>query len=103
MNPRHAAALALVGWYLLLPPTTDRGKPLLDAPLSKWEMDRSNDTSKECEAVKAAHTLCALTNGSLLAPDYDGCQNLSDEEWSKPQQPYLNAKCIASDDPRLRP
>lgn len=38
MNARHAAALALVSWYLILPPQTAKnhlGDPA--APLSKWE------------------------------------------------------------------
>ncbi len=39
MNPRHAAALALVGWYLMVPPMTQvRGHPaaLTEAPLGRW-------------------------------------------------------------------
>src|SRR6185312_12144148 len=38
MKPRHAAALALVGWYLMMPPWN----PALDAnaPLSKWAPPR---------------------------------------------------------------
>jgi len=34
MKPRHAAALALVGWYLMMPPW----RPTVDvsAPLSRW-------------------------------------------------------------------
>jgi hypothetical protein len=36
MKPRHAAALALVGWYLLLPPITGIPSNLdVDAPFSK--------------------------------------------------------------------
>jgi hypothetical protein len=37
MKLRHAAALALMGWYLLIPPTS-RDYPMgnVDAPLSQW-------------------------------------------------------------------
>jgi len=37
MNIRHAAALALVGWYLLMPPwgTTDWNT---SAPLTEWNV-----------------------------------------------------------------
>jgi len=34
MKPRHAAALALVGWYLVALPTDPDGK--LAAPLPQW-------------------------------------------------------------------
>jgi len=35
MKPRHAAALALVGWYLMMPPMGN-GKVYVTAPLTKW-------------------------------------------------------------------
>jgi len=46
VNPRHAAALALVGWYLLVPPQTRFwwiGRQRYDdaAPLSNWTIERS--------------------------------------------------------------
>jgi hypothetical protein len=50
MNPRHAAALALVVWYLMMPPR--RGAPaeiLYHAPLSKWEVGEQYDSKVECE------------------------------------------------------
>jgi hypothetical protein len=36
MKPRHAAALALVGWYLMVPPRQSDGWPDLAAPVSEW-------------------------------------------------------------------
>ena len=39
-------ALALLGWYALVPPAAD-----LMAPLAKWEHFRSFDTAKECEEM----------------------------------------------------
>jgi hypothetical protein len=40
MKPSHAAALALVGWYLMVPPPVFHSSmPVdLDAPLSKWRI-----------------------------------------------------------------
>ena len=43
MKPRHGAALALVGWYLLIAPTfrkpqTDSFTVDLSAPLSAWDL-----------------------------------------------------------------
>jgi len=49
MKALHAAALALVGWYLMAPPmylpTYDVD---VDAPLSKWKIVGSFDTADEC-------------------------------------------------------
>ena len=71
MNLRHAAALALVGWYLISPPATGQDFPRSrdeGAPLSKWffynelknDVRNRNDraqamefqTAEECEAKK---------------------------------------------------
>jgi hypothetical protein len=55
MKPRHAAALALVGWYLLLPPINLDSKAVLDidAPFSKWEIYKAFDSAADCEASEA--------------------------------------------------
>ena len=53
MNLRHAAALALVGWYLMTPPlswSSDRkviGSDL-SRPLSQWLPGLVFDTEAEC-------------------------------------------------------
>jgi len=44
VKPRHAVALALVGWYLMVSP--DWGTK--DTPLSQWEIQGSYDTATEC-------------------------------------------------------
>jgi hypothetical protein len=49
MNARHAAALALVGWYLLLPPISD-GTPDVTAPLSRWEILFPYETARDCQS-----------------------------------------------------
>jgi hypothetical protein len=75
MKPRHAAALALVGWYLMIPPTkhprsrdlwrwwTGSDNPIvnecnLDAPLSEWEESKEYETLSVCQAdqTKASAT-----------------------------------------------
>jgi hypothetical protein len=47
MKPRHAAALALVGWYLMAPPLEG---PNVDpfAPLSKWVVIKAYATPTAC-------------------------------------------------------
>jgi hypothetical protein len=48
MKLRHAAALALVGWYLMVPP--ENGTAVnVDAPLSKWFVRTAHDTTSDCQ------------------------------------------------------
>jgi len=48
MNIRHAAALALVGWYLMVPVRNDSR-----APISQWYQAGDFDTPEECRAALA--------------------------------------------------
>jgi len=65
MNPHHAVALALVGWYLMCPPYKNvcwfefltglrQGclVPDFDAPLGRWNkaMGQSFDKATDCQA-----------------------------------------------------
>jgi hypothetical protein len=47
MKSHHAAALALVGWYLMLPPMVD-GHTDTSAPLNSWRMTGSYDAAIDC-------------------------------------------------------
>jgi hypothetical protein len=48
MNLRHAAALALVGWYLMYPPDYMRA-----GDISGWAVIGSSyDTAKKCRAAR---------------------------------------------------
>jgi hypothetical protein len=52
MNPRHAAALVLVGWYLMVPPIelTRSGERAFNfyAPVSQWYCWDFYQTAREC-------------------------------------------------------
>jgi hypothetical protein len=57
MKFRHAAALALVGWYLMIAPILPRVVYAYQAihadtaaPLSRWTILGTFPTQKECEA-----------------------------------------------------
>lgn len=50
MKPSHAGALALVGWYLMMPPMGN-GKVYLTAPLNMWQIVVSAATLKDCKNV----------------------------------------------------
>jgi len=51
MTFRHAAALALVGWYLMLPPLSQTVRFEVDykAPLNSWQIMRAFDKAEACE------------------------------------------------------
>ena len=54
MKLRHAAELALVGWYLMVPPIPlNRFRVDIDAPSSKWEHYQSFDSAEDCESIHA--------------------------------------------------
>jgi hypothetical protein len=94
MKPRHVAALALVGWYLMVPPLVPQlseGEPYLGflplAPLSQWTILDSFDSAEECID---AHV--KLLRDRVI-------KNVNDE--IRLEQAY-SARCIATDNPRLK-
>jgi hypothetical protein len=85
MRPCHAAALALVGWYLMIPPVDRDEHVHPDAPLSSWFLDQSYDTAAACEKEKRA--------------DMNKVKDVKDP-WVR--FAAYSEKCIATDDPRLK-
>ena len=100
MKPHHAAALALVGWYLMSPPPQNVSSDgahlsyLIDSktPLRKW---RRVPESQEFECKIDCQR--AISNGCHQKIDPDG-----DSYTEGPLCSYPYADCIASDDPRLK-
>jgi hypothetical protein len=81
MKPLHAAALAMVGWYLMMPPVHD-GQPDTQAPISAWKVFRTFDSTAACQEWKLK-----LETRARRAGRYG---------------PRPDFMCIASDDPRLK-
>jgi hypothetical protein len=76
MNPRHAAALALVGWYLMYPHVTGY-------------VNKRFKTAKECRAelLKELDDADGVTTPGDIEPDW---------------LPIIKkAQCVPSNDPRL--
>jgi hypothetical protein len=85
MKIRHAAVLALVGWYLMMPPQTRFwwiGQQRYDdsASLSRWTIEQSFDKAEACQAARVAseqrygdtaagmdHSVCVATGDPRLA------------------------------------
>ncbi len=85
MNPRRAAALVLVGWYLMVPPLShDRTAFITDAPLSHWRVEKAFDTAQDCENYSTYFW------------------GLLKDQPTKQKIFRRNAQCISTDDPRLK-
>jgi hypothetical protein len=75
---RHAAALALVGWYFMVPPMLSAThKYDQHAPLRYWYTLKSFETAAECQKLLEHDKLILAQDGGV-------------------------AVCISSDDPRLK-
>ena len=94
MNLRHAAALALVALYLMVPPYSERPIPPKDLPpLSKWSIYHRYNTLDECRQVRSE-----ITSGLLQDSPPDFLQRFGNNFKSA----FARAKCVATDDPRLK-
>jgi len=90
MNIRHSSALALIAWYMMVPPVDRQTMKVLDkAPLGQWEIYGRFDTTEDCERE---------INRSVRS--FAGNQSSS----NSPDLIALGlARCIASNDPRVKP
>jgi hypothetical protein len=89
MKPRQAAALAFVGWYILVPPPAclQSQTPDLDASLSKWVPVEKYPSARTCSE--------GLSDLRYLA------QHPRPSAFASKNAAY--GRCVASDDPRLNP
>jgi hypothetical protein len=113
MRLRHAAALALAGWYLMTPKiySDPKGNWMMGAwerrqgqpeqpDLSSWEIRGSYKTDASCHAVIGTLARQPTTNSEILGDplivrDPEGYRAIRN-------QAFKRALCIASDDPRLK-
>jgi hypothetical protein len=97
VNLRHAAALALVGWYLIEPPFSrlpnGQYDAQTDAPLSKWFHVASFDKASLCEAAR---------NIRVNAGKEDVTKSPQSDSEKLMAAIGLYCECIATDDPRLK-
>jgi len=94
MRLGHGPALALVGWYLMVPPLT-KGQKTYDAaaPLQSWGVFRSFDSAAQCETYRA----------SLLEERYRQPTTKEDVALQAlVNWPGFRLQCVATDDPRLK-
>jgi hypothetical protein len=103
MKPRHAAALALVGWYLMTPPVSKDGDTVMvggrpfdvSAPISEWHFQGSFDSAVACGTAQNS------AESFKVPPGVDP----KEQKWlaKNLQSIFALGRCIATDDPRLKP
>jgi hypothetical protein len=93
MKPRHATALAVIGWYLLMPPLVDNPNSTVkvetSGPLSTWDRFGKELPTKEACKAYIAHVKQLFEKS---------------EESEKDALDYWlsHARCVSGDDPRLK-
>ena len=103
MKVCHATALALAGWYLMMPPANQLG-----APLSKWKILESFDSASQCRdwlmdfqqrATRDQKQIAGKVAGRM--PTNAEALNLAiADSWKAGMD---EAQCVATDDPHLKP
>jgi len=112
MKLRHAAALALVGWYLMVPPVsapsgTEGARLMTEAPVSRWYNHGSFDSAKQCEEAQRSLAVGILKDITDFTK-HEGCPDDRPLGKCAGTGPMFEtygavyaAQCIATDDPRL--
>jgi hypothetical protein len=113
---RHAAALALVGWYLMMPQPSAPQKTA-DTPLSEWKSIQMGMfvTASDCEKERAALRKVAVKASREIQHEIDALPEsklplvLLDPKVAQDSVVVGNfatgieaSRCIATDDPRLK-
>jgi hypothetical protein len=98
MNPRYAAALALVGCYLLIPPLGG-GKPDATAPLRGWRQFNAFDSAHACEQYRQGPDFLLE-----LELDQQGFEPGLSKETARELRvaEASNSLCVSTDDARLK-
>ena len=107
MNLRHAAALALVGWYLMTPPvsTSNDGNMAFvhsQAPIWQWKIGGTFGSTVDCEKATEKSQKNAQRDediGLESAARMDA--NIGNRTIAAFEAACL-MKCVSTDDPRLK-
>jgi hypothetical protein len=97
MKLHHSVALALVGWYLMVPPLAPTVREGLATDLSSWEVFESFDTAVECRKTRDS-----LKSRMFLEKKLKDDPNTILRRGTTHDQWVYFAECIASDDLQLR-
>jgi hypothetical protein len=95
--PRHAAALALVGWYLMVPPWNGPDSFDEKAPFNTWEQIDVYDSATDCSRYRVKDIEIISKSSGLLPLRSDVGRDAKSV-----RNRLVASRCIASDDPRLK-
>lgn len=96
MKLREAAALALVGWYLMVPHQKADGSLVNQSHLSEWKIRDRYNSLAGCEAAREELN----KDGEEFMREVEKHTDLSVVSQAAV---LLAAQCVASNDPRLKP
>jgi hypothetical protein len=103
MKSRHAIALAIVAWYLMIPPIDATNKIDVKAPLLTWRKSMKFDSQDQCEDslkdVIEHPTTPAEYQAAAKATLKARMKPLTQAEMTKRMK---ESQCVAEDDPRLK-
>jgi hypothetical protein len=104
MQLRHAAALALVGWYLMTPPLLCRSGTAQECPnYANCKFCRSDSQTPLREWVREPDTKEFEYKTDCQRAISDGCHSEVEADGTTSLEGDLcGADCIAADDPRLK-
>jgi hypothetical protein len=96
MKTGHAAALVLVGWYLMVPPLVNAPYKIdTEAPLASWKLYKKFDSSEDCN--KFLSSAQARYKPTATAPS--GSIKRGTRAFALQM---VFGQCVSSDNPRLK-
>ena len=97
MKSYHAAALSLMAWYLMVPPTIpDTHRVNKSAPLSQWTIRRSFPRNEGCEEAK--HRVIQMGEANQAEHAGTGRRH----QMTELECVLCQAQCVEDSDPRLK-
>jgi|SRR5271156_3052014 len=103
MKTRHATALAIVVWYLMIPPIGADNKVDPLALLSQWRKGVGFNSQKECD-----DSLKDAIQNPMTPAEYQAAAKATQQAKMKPlsmsemTKRTAESQCVAGDDPRLK-
>ena len=97
MNSRHAAALVLLGWHLIVPPSLtwkSKQTQLANVAADRWEIIETHDNEKRCLARLDRLEVKALRDWQRKPLTFKLMQAVNRQ---------LAAECVDDSDPRINP
>jgi hypothetical protein len=95
MKTNHIVGLALVAWYLMVPPLVDAPYKIdTEAPLTSWKVYQTFNTGDECKrSLSSAQTKYKHTATAQIGTITRGTRAFALQ--------MVFAQCVKSDDPNL--